>query len=523
MKEFDVVVAGGGVNGLSCASLLTKKGLNVCVVERNEWVGGGAVTREVTVPGFKHDMFGSSHVWIHCNPDFKEIRPELEKHGLKYIWSDEQITGHPDQNGGPGIVIYKDIDKTVESIAAYSRKDGERYRDVYEEFAAIKDGFLKAFFSPPVPPSYMAQAMENSVEGLQRLQEFSLSARAWVDHNFEDPFVRGVMLNWAMAPQILPEQEGAGQSFYIMIPAIHVFGQSIPEGGSQGLPDAMKRYIEASGGEVLTGVSVKKLIVEGEACVGLELESGETIMARKGVVSALEPKQTFLKLVGEENLKPDFKQKVERFSFGKITICRVHYALKEAPRFTNGALMSSCPFHRIVDSEQQLLKQYAEIAQGIPPSDPFLWSACWTLVDPTRAPKGQHTLIFDTFVSNWLQDGITWDDIREDYVDTVLLPKLQQYAPNINEDNILGRYIETRETLEAANPSFVDGVTTGGERIQAQLGYFRPFPGYAHYRSPIRNLYMTGPHCHPGGAISAMGTITANVMLEDFGMQKNDY
>ena len=108
-------------------------------------------------------------------------------------------------------------------------------------------------------------------------------------------------------------------------------------------------------------------------------------------------------------------------------------------------------------------------------------------------------------------------------MDTVLLPKLQQYAPNINEDNILGRYIETRETLEAANPSFVDGVTTGGERIQAQLGYFRPFPGYAHYRSPIRNLYMTGPHCHPGGAISAMGTITANVMLEDFGMQKNDY
>lgn len=523
MKEFDVVIAGGGVNGLACASLLTKRGLSVCVVERNDWVGGGAVTREVTVPGFKHDMFGSSHVWIHCNPDFKEIRPELEKHGLKYLWSDDQITGHPDQSGGPGIVIYRSIDKTVESIAAYNRQDAERYRAVHDEFETIKDGFLKAFFSPPVPPSYMAQAMENSHEGLRRMQEFSLSAKTWVDNNFKDPFVRGVMLNWAMAPQILPEQEGAGQSFYIMIPAIHVFGQSIPEGGSQELPNAMMSYVKASGGSVHTGTSVSKFLIEDGACVGLCTESGEEIRARLGVVSALEPKQTFLRFVGEEYIEPEFKQQVETFSFGKITICRVHYALKEAPRFANGELMSSCPFHRIVDSEAQLFKQYAEIAQGIPPTDPFLWSACWTLVDSSRAPDGQHTLIFDTFVSNWLHDGRTWDDIREDYVDDILLPKLQQYAPNITEENILGRYIETRESLEAANPSFVDGVTTGGERIQAQLGYFRPFPGYAHYRSPIKNLYMTGPHCHPGGAISAMGTITANIMLEDFGMQKNDF
>jgi phytoene dehydrogenase-like protein len=163
----------------------------------------------------------------------------------------------------------------------------------------------------------------------------------------------------------------------------------------------------------------------------------------------------------------------------------------------------------------QMVKQYAEIAMGVPPSDPFLWSACWTLLDPSRAPPGKHTLIVDTFVSNWLADGRTWANIKADYVRDVLLPKLQQYAPNIKGDVILGCHIEAREDLEAANPSFVDGTTNGGERIQAQLGYFRPFPGYSHYRAPIRKLYMTGPHCHPGGGISAAGTITANVMLED--------
>ncbi len=125
MQEFDVVVAGGGVNGLSCACTLARAGLKVCVVEGNDWVGGGAVTREVTAPGFKNDLYGSSHVWIHCNPDFQEIKKELEGYGLKYLWSEDHITGHPDRSGGPGIVIYRSIDKTVESIARYSEADAQ--------------------------------------------------------------------------------------------------------------------------------------------------------------------------------------------------------------------------------------------------------------------------------------------------------------------------------------------------------------------------------------------------------------
>ena len=122
-----------------------------------------------------------------------------------------------------------------------------------------------------------------------------------------------------------------------------------------------------------------------------------------------------------------------------------------------------------------------------------------------------------------MADGQTWEDIKDSYTQTVLLPKLQQYAPNINHDTILGSYVETRESLEKANLSFYEGTTGGGERIAAQLGAFRPFPGYAHYRSPIKNLYMTGPHCHPGNGISAMGTITARVMLDDMGLKKADF
>ena len=408
MTAYDVIVAGGGVNGLACAATLAREGLSVCVVERNPWVGGGAVTREVTLPGFRHDLYGSSHVWIQCNADFRAIQPELERYGLKYLYAADHITGHPDRSGGPGIVIYKSIDKTCASIARYSQADAARYRKVYDDFALVKDGFLRAFFSPPSPPSTLARALETSHEGLRRLQEFSLSARAWVEMNFENDFVRAVMLNWALAPQILPEQEGAGQSFYIMIPAIHVFGQAIPEGGSQMLPNAMAAYVEAHGGAVMTGCPIARFIVEDNKATGVQLEDGRVVLARRAVVSALEPKQTFLKFVGEDKITPDFARLVKGYSFGKITACRLHLALSEPPRFTNGEDMSRCLFHRIVDSMEQMTKFYAEIALGLPPTDPFLWCACWTQLDPTRAPPGRHTLIVDTFVSNWLADGCSW-------------------------------------------------------------------------------------------------------------------
>ena len=258
-NEFDVVVAGGGVNALACACVLARHGLKVAVIERNPWIGGGAITREVTLPGFRHDLYGSSHVWIHANPELQPVLEELKDHGLHYLWSEDHITGHPDKSGGPGIVIYRSIDKTVASLGAYSQADARRYRRVYDDFAAIREGFIKAFFSPPAPPSLMTRALERTREGLRRLREFSLSARAWVEQNFENDFVRAVMLNWALAPQILPEQEGAGQSFYIMIPAVHVYGQAIPQGGSQQLPLAMGRYIEAHGGKVLTSAPVQPL------------------------------------------------------------------------------------------------------------------------------------------------------------------------------------------------------------------------------------------------------------------------
>jgi phytoene dehydrogenase-like protein len=519
MADYDVVIAGGGHNGLACAALLVQHGLKVLVAERNDDVGGGTVTREVTLPGFKHDLYGSSHVWIHLNPTFSEhIMPHLERHGLKYIWSEDHITGHPNRLEGDGIIVYKDVDKTCDTIAAYSKQDARRYREIYEEFGEIQDGVIKGMFAPPAPPSYMSQAMENNPEGLKRLRDYQLSSKVFTMENFENPHVQAFILGWATAPQTLPDQLGTAAGFYVMIPSIHYFGQSIPEGGSQMLAIAMQRYIEAEGGTVLTGATVDEFLVRGKECIGIRLADGREIEAGNAVITALDPQQTFLRCMDEQHLDSAFLDMVRNFSFGDVTIARVHYALNEAPEFTNGAEMSKTPFQRIFGTMADIDKQYQEIAAGIPPTDPFLWTACWTIMDPSRAPDGKHTLICDTFVPIELASGEDWEEIGPDYVNDVLLAQLRRYTTNMGPDNLLGQCIETGPSLARANWSFVHGSTTGGDRTLAQMGAFRPFPGYADYRSPIDRLYLTGPSCHPGGGICAMGTNTANILLEDLGL-----
>jgi phytoene dehydrogenase-like protein len=507
---------------LICACVLAKNGLKVMVVERNAWVGGGVVTREVTLPGFRHDLFGSSHVWIYLNPDFKSIEPELRQHGLKYIWSEDHITGHPNKYEGDGIIVYKDVDKTCDTIAAYSTRDAKRYREIYEEFGEIREGVIKSMFTSPAPPSYLYQGLENNPEGLKRLRDYQLSSRQFALENFENEHVRAFILGWAMAPQTLPDQLGTAAGFYVMIPSIHYFGQAIPEGGSGMLSESMKRYLEASGSSVMTNATVRKFIVEKGECKGLRLEDGTEIMARQAVISSLDPFQTFLHGFDEGILSEDFLRMVRNFRFGDVTIVRVHYALHEAPRFRNGPDMDKTAFQRIFGTVADIDRQYNEMARGNAPSDPFLWTAAWTTMDPTRAPEGKHTLIMDTFVPVELASGADWEDIAEAYICDKLLGQLRNYTTNMTDDNIMAQYVETGPSLARANLCFHRGVTTGGERTLAQLGAFRPFPNYADYRGPVKKLYMTGPSCHPGGGICGMGTIAANEILLDLGIREED-
>lgn len=515
MSDFDVIVAGGSHNGLACASLLAVKGLKILVLERNPWVGGGAVTQEIVAPGFKHDLFSSSHIFIHMNPDFNQhLRGELETHGLKYLWAEDKITGHPFDDGS-GVVLYKDVDKTCDSIARHSKADAATYRRIVDEFGEIRDGFIRGVFSPPNQPSLQAAAMEKSPEGMRRLREFNLSARAFVEEKFESEAIRAMILGWSLAPHTRPDQEGMGAGFYVMVPSVHHYGQAIPQGGSQQLPLSMMRLIQARGGMVVTGADIAQFIIADGQCKGVRTVDGTEYLARHGVVTALDPKQTFLRLIDEKHLGGDFLRTVNNFKYSDHGIARIHLALNEQPRFRNETL-DSIPFHRFFGSVDKIRHQFAEVELGNLPSEPCLIYVNWTLRDPTRAPEGKHTLSLDTVVPSKLRSGERWDDVKEAFGET-MLDEVRKHVVNLDDNNIIGSVVHTPEDLFRHNRSFVNGCPTGGERTLAQWGAFRPFAGYSQYKSPIRRLYMTGPHCHPGNGISAMGTIAANVILRDVG------
>ena len=257
--------------------------------------------------------------------------------------------------------------------------------------------------------------------------------------------------------------------------------------------------------------------------MGVRLASGAEISAEKAVVTGLGLKVSFLDCMDPDDLDPAFVAACRAFSYGSVSIARVHYALNELPAYRNGDDMNACAFHRIFGTMHDIDVQYGEIMMGRAPTNPFLWSAGWTRLDPSRAPDGKHTLILDTFVPTRLADGTMWEDYVEEYIETVLMTVLRRHTVNMGPENILGAYYESGVSLEEANPAFVSGSTTGGERLLSQMGYLRPLPGFSQYKSPIPRLYMTGPSCHPGGGITAMGTITANVMLRDFGMPHRSF
>lgn len=519
MSDYDVVIAGGGHNALACAAVLCKAGIRTLVAERNEWVGGGAVTRELTLPGFKHDLFGSNHVWIHANPFIRDLLPELAQYGLEYLWGEDEIMGHP-MAEGPGIIVYRDLDKTCDSIAEYSKNDAARYREIHDGFAEIKDGFTKSMFSPPAPPSYLPAAMEKSAEGLKMLRNYNLSARAFVLENFENPHIQAFLISWALGPNIKPTQQGAGSIFYIMIPAIHIYGQAIPRGGSIQLPMALANYVEANGGKVLTSSPVTRILAGNGAAHGIRLRDGTEITASRAVVSALEPQQTFLKLIEPEHLDGDFLRAVRNYTFGDVASFRVHFALNEAPQYRGAENISKAPFQRTITSIADIDRHFAELSIGQPSNTPPIHAHCWSLRDPTRAPQGKHTFMIDTFVPSKLASG-SWAEIKDAYAQE-LIKTLRKYSTNMSDDNIIASFSHSPEDMEALNPCFVGGVPSGGERVLSQLGYFRPFPGYSQYRGPLKRLYLAGPSCHPGGGISGMGVITAQEMLGDFGLLEDD-
>jgi phytoene dehydrogenase-like protein len=529
VSQYDIVVIGGGHNGLIAAAYLSKAGLNVCVLEIQDQVGGSSMTRELTLPGFKHDWGSVVHIELIGNPLLKNDELGLKsKYGLKYVKTPAGASGtiFPDNRA---LFIYPEMDKTCESIAQFSKRDAEVFPKFCEFGARIMRAADLVTLVPPPSWGAFVSSLETSEDGREYLKALLSSPMDIAEDWFESGELKVVLCHAAHVSLQSPTTNGTGVYIYGValrqsasrIQPASEKGREMPgiiaQGGSGSLSNALVACIKDNGGTVLTSKKVKSVKVQGGEARGVILDSGEEIIAKKGVVSAVNVKQLFLDMLKPENLPSGFQDKVKRLKHGLANM-DIHLAIENPPKYTVGGEANTSALVYICPTWDEYLEASEGYRRGIP-STKELNVACFSKVDPTRAPAGKHTIRIAQFQPYSLKDGgaASWDVIKEEVADGIMAT-LRKHTSNMGKDNILGRCVVSPLDYERANPSTMQGDPYHIHIGLSQLLSNRPLPGWSHYKTPVKNLYMCGTSVHPGGGVKGNGRVTAQVMMEEFGI-----
>ena len=537
----DVIIIGGGHNGLVCAAYLAEAGLKVLVLERRDVVGGAAVTEEFH-PGFRNSV--AAYTVSLLNP--KVIADlDLHRHGLRIV--ERKVSNFlplPDGQyfmSAPGI--------TQSEVARFSNHDAMRLPEYERRLEAIADVVRALVLQQP--PNLVEHGLARAVEESLRaaglagrlnkldltakrdlLDLFSKSAGEWLDGWFESDPVKALFgFDSIVGNYASPYTPG---SAYVLLH--HVFGEVNGKkglwghaiGGMGAITQAMAACCRERGVEIRTGVSVKELMVEREAqraggvtiretpvVRGVVTDAGEALLAR-AVVSNLNPKLLFERIAPQNALPDDFRERIRRYKVGSGTF-RMNVALADLPRFsskpepgdhlTAGIIIAPTLAYmdRAFDDARKLGWSREPIVEMLIPST----------LDETLAPPGQHVAsLFCQHVQPELSGGRSWDNHKEEVAD-LMIATVDKHAPGFAA-SVLGRQVFSPLDLERTF-GLVGGDIMHGALSLDQLFSARPVLGHGDYRAPIKNLFLCGSGTHPGGGVTgAPGHNAARVIAADF-------
>ena len=514
-EKFDVVVAGAGHNSLVAAAYLSKAGYRCLILEGHSVIGGGSRCEELTLPGYKHDSFATAHVITQNSPTLLNNELRLGEYGLEYIFPDP--VAHIAFDDGSWMTQWRDFERTCGEFAKFSRRDAEAYRRMMSEFDSVKSIFNEARFTPVGFGKPLNDLLAAHPHGKLWQRRQAMSAWEIIRDNFEDEHTRCFMLWFAMLNVVPADQPMTGRLAYSLISERQRWSWCIPKGGAQALPDALARLIESQGGAIFTSKRIVRLIVENGSCTGVACSDGTEYRADKAVLSTIHVKH-LVDMAPAEAWGADFLQGVESYQGGP-SLFVAHYATSEPPQFpVNGGHIAPVAAGTMASVKRALKVGYNYSIGAVDLEDPPLLVLCPTVADASRTPAGKHTLKIIDFQPYDLPEGPQhWDDIKEE-VAAANLKYLQRFTPNLTNDKILARKIESPLDLERANLMAWHGSCHGGAQTPAQMAAMRPVPGWAQHRMPIPGLYQTGATTHPGGSVSCgPGRNAAMVMLKDFG------
>ena len=526
-KRYDIIVIGGGHNGLTNAAYLARAGKNVLVLERRHVLGGAAVTEEV-YPGFKYSVM--SYVVSLLRPEI--IRDlDLPRHGLEMLPLDGTLT--PMLNGDY-LWRVNDHSKSRREIARHSRVDAEAYDEFGKAMVAMCQ-FVKPILSmvPPDPMSLNPRELSKFLFIGKRFQKLSaedkynqvqlmtMSAIDFLDQWFETDVLKATMSASGIIGTFLGVRSPG--TAYVLLH--HYMGEidgafrswGFARGGTGMISESIGSAARELGVEIRKEASVARILIKNGRTRGVVLESGEEIHADI-VSSSVDPNLTFLKFIENGNLPDDFTDQVRRYKY-RGSSGKVNMALDALPDFK--CIPGPGPHLRgaisLSPTVEHMERAYDDAKYGDFSRRPYVDCVIPSLTDPSLAPPGKHVMsCFVQYAPYKLKPGAVWDDNRREAFGDAVVNLISDFAPNIK--NI----ILHRQVLSPLDIEEMTGLTEGnifqGELSLEQLFCLRPVPGWARYRTPVKNLYMCGSATHPGGGIMAgPGRIAALEILKDYG------
>ena len=522
-ERYDAIVIGGGHNGLVNAGYLARAGLNTLVLERRHLVGGAAITEEL-IPGFKFTTF--SYAISLMRPEIVQDL-ELVKHGMIVL---PLINTFQPGLDGEYLFLGADSDANYHEIARISIEDAEASRDLDHLIARLARA-LKPWMDRIPPnsrssdPADIAQLAElrDYMDGLDPevrglMQKFyDCSAAEILDEYFENDLVKSLYASSGIiGSKCGPRDKESG-----LVWLFHKMGDydgepghwGFHKGGNGGFTQVLARALEAFGGSIRTNAGVERVLYEDRRAVGVSLADGSTIEADL-VVSALDPRQTFTRLVDPADLPEDLVQHVSDYKF-QGTAAKVNFALSGVPEFPGleGREDMFMGFTNLGPSIDYLEEAFADCKAGRFSRRPFLDCCVQSTLDPDMSPPGKHIMSCFVMYAPYHLAESDWDSERENLGDTVQ-QTIEEFFPGFS-DLILHREIVTPLDIEKI-VGLSEGNIFAGELFESQLFLNRPAPGWNQYRTPIAGYYQCGSGTHPGGCITGgPGKLAAEQILGD--------